>query len=189
VSILAYEDLRIFEDIAKEQGANIVKVIYSDQIIMDIRANYKCRTCPRYGTKPTCPPNIPDFDYFKRLFAAYKYGILVGKSYCYSNEEEYNQLREESGPRLQDILLTLEYQAFQRNYYWAITFIGGSCRGCNSCPKNGKICKNPSRGRIPLEATGTNVFETCRQVGIDLSPFPHPVEKGQFFRIGLFLLE
>ncbi len=186
---MTYEDLRVFEEIAKEQGADITKTISIDQIVMDFRATYKCRTCPRYGTKPTCPPNIPDFDYFKRLFAAYKYGILVGKSYCYSGKEEYSHVREESGPRVQNIMLTLEHQAFQRNYYWAITFIGGSCRGCNSCPEDGKICKNPARGRIPLEATGVNVIETCQRVGIELSPFPHPMDNGILYRIGLFLLE
>jgi predicted metal-binding protein len=186
---VAYEDLAVFRDMAKEQGAEIIEQIYTDEIVTDFRTTYKCMTCLKYGKKPTCPPNIPDFDYFNRLINSYKYGLLVGKSYRYSDEEEFKRIREESGPRVQEILLTLERQAFKRNYYWAISFIGGSCRGCNACPSDSSICVNPSRGRIPLEATGVDVIKTCEGKGIKISPFPHPVENGQLFRVGLFLLE
>jgi len=186
---MVYEDIRIFEGIAKEQGADIVYPIYSDEIVMDFKATYKCRTCPRFGTKPTCQPNIPEFDYFNRLVQSYKYGLLIGKSYQYENSDQYDKIRAESSPRLQDILLMLEKQAFQRNYYWAVGFIGGSCRGCNNCPKDGKVCATPSRGRIPMEAIGIDVIKTCSLKGIKIPAFPHPVENGHLYRIGLILLE
>jgi predicted metal-binding protein len=186
---LSYEDLKLFEEIAKEQGAEIIERIYTDQIVMDFRATYKCRTCLKFGKKPTCPPNIPNFDYFTKLINSYKYGLLVGKSYQYIGSAEFKKIRGESGPRVQEILLTLEHQAFNRNYYWAISFIGGSCRGCNACPPESKICVTPSRGRIPLEATGVNVIETCLKKGIEISPFPHPANNSKLFRVGLFLLE
>lgn len=187
--MISYEDLKIFTDVAKEEGAEIVSPIYVDQIIMDFRTTYKCRTCKKYGKKPTCPPNIPDFNYFEKLIKCYKYGLIIGKTYCYANDDEFIKIRSESGPRLQNILLSLEQQAFQRNYYWAISFIGGSCRGCNACNPENPICLTPERGRIPMEATGINVIETCRNIGITISPFPHPVENGILYRVGLFLLE
>lgn len=184
-----YEDLKIFTEIAKEQGANIIEPIFTDQIIMDFRTTYKCMICEKYGKKPTCPPSIPDFDYFQKLIKSYKYGLIIGKKYSYKSIEEFNHIREDSGPRLQNILLMLEQQAFQRNYYWAITFTGGSCRACNSCPSEGKACVTPSKGRIPMEAVGIDVFKTCKAFDIEISPFPHPVENGVLYRIGLLLLE
>lgn len=187
--LIPYEDLKLFADVAKEEGAEIVAPIYSDQIKMDFRTTYKCRTCKKYGKKPTCPPNIPDFDYFEKLIRCYKYGLIIGKRYCYKSDDEFVRIRAESGPRVQNILLSLEHQAFQRNYYWAISFIGGSCRGCSSCNPESPICLTPERGRIPMEATGVDVIETCKNVGVHISPFPHPIEEGRLYRVGLFLLE
>lgn len=186
---MAYEDLNIFREIAKEQGADIITPVFADQLVMDFRTTYKCRTCPKYGKKPTCPPNIPDFEYFQRLIRCYRYGLIIGKTYRYSSDAEYEQMRKESSPRLQNILFLMEEQAFQRNYYWAISFIGGSCRGCDHCPMDGSACVNPVKGRIPMEAIGVNVFDTCKQLGIGLSPFPFPTTDNPLFRIGLFMLE
>lgn len=186
---MSYEDLKVFEEIAKEQGSDIIQRIYSDQIQMDFRTTYKCITCKKYNTKPCCPPNIPGFDYFTRLLKGYRYGLIIGKHYNYSDDNGFKKLREKSGPRLQEILLTLEQHAFQRNYYWAISFIGGSCRGCNSCPADGKVCATPSRGRFSMEGIGIDVIKTCELLGIKIGPFPHPNESGTLHRIGLFLLE
>ncbi|MGV8108422.1 DUF2284 domain-containing protein [Methanospirillum sp.] len=187
--VIPYEDLKIFIDVAKEEGVEIVNPIFVDQIIFDFRTTYKCMSCKKYGKKPTCPPNIPDFEYFKKLIRCYKFGLIIGKKYCYSNNDDFNKVRSESGPRLQNILLSLEQQAFQRNYYWAISFIGGSCRGCKACDPQNPICQTPERGRIPMEAIGIDVVKTCQNMGISISPFPLSVEGGILYRIGLFLLE
>jgi len=45
-------------------------------------------------------------------------------------------------------------------------------------------CVNPEKGRIPMEATGINVVETCRKSGLRLR-FP---AVGNFWRIGLILV-
>lgn len=182
------KDIDRFISIAKEQGADIVCPIYAKDIRFDFRTTFKCRTCSKYGQIPTCPPNIPDFDYFKRLFSKYTYGLLVAKKYDYCTVEEYDYKRKESGPRLQEILLFLEKQAFQHNYYWAISFTGGSCRVCKTCSNNGK-CQNPEKGRIPLEATGVDVISTCKNSGIEISPFPLPTEDIPLYRVGLLLIE
>ena len=183
------ENLKHFAEIAKEHGLNIMEPILTNQIIFDIRTTYKCRTCDNYTKKPTCPPNIPDINYFEKLINSYGCGIIVGLKNYYKNVDDYNKKRDQSGMRLQNILQVLESEAFQKNYYWAISFIGGSCRGCNSCPTNDNMCVTPSKGRMPMEAIGINVIETCKKIGIEISPFPLPMENGELYRIGLLLLE
>ena len=182
------EHLKTFYTIAKEQGADIIELIFPKDIIFDIRTTYKCITCEKYGKKPTCPPFIPSTEYFETLINKYKYGLIIGKKYNYKTEKNYNNIRKESSSRIQKILLSLEQHAFSRNYYWAISFTGGSCKICEQCSAN-KICKNPSQGRIPLEGTGVDVIQTCKNKGINITPFPLNMNHGIMYRIGLFLLE
>lgn len=187
------EDIKWLINIAIEKGTDIVKEISVRDIVLDFRTTYKCFTCEKYGKVPLCPPNIPDVDYFERLLKCYNYGLLVIKKYTYHNETEYENSRSESGVRIQKILLFMEQQAFQRNYYWNISFTGGSCRMCGKvCSTDSKVCKNKEQGRIPLEAIGVDVMKTCKNMGVDISPFPHPTlnhNEGILYRVGLFLLE
>jgi predicted metal-binding protein len=183
-----YSDLvNLFMPMAKEEGADIAIPIFTKDIVFDFRATYQCLTCSKYGKSPMCPPNIPDVDYFSRLLSCYKYGLLVAKKYNF-NAEDFDCKREESGPRVQNILLFLEQQAFQRNYYWALSFTGGSCRMCQKCSDTNK-CQMPSKGRIPLEAIGVDVMATCKKYDIPISTFPLKNQDGVLYRVGLFLLE
>lgn len=66
--------------------------------------------------------------------------------------------------------------------------IFGSSSGIGSC----KLCKieecrsscDPEKGRIPIEATGINVVETCKKFGLRLKC----PAVGNFWRIGLILV-
>jgi predicted metal-binding protein len=72
-----------------------------------------------------------------------------------------------------------------KGYVFAISFIGGSCKHCTT-EECEAPCKNPTCGRIPLEAIGVNVIETCRQFNIEVE---FPVERtGIIWRIGLLLV-
>jgi len=175
-----------FISIAKEQGGETVLEINTQNIVFDFRTSYKCITCPKYGNVATCPPHIPNIDYFKKLIKSYYVGLLIIKEYKY-NKRTFESKRNDSSSRLHDVLLYLEQQAFQRNYYWAISFIGGSCRKCQVCGIN--KCKEPSKGRIPMEAAGIDVKETCLKAGYKISCFPHPNQSRILHRVGLFLLE
>jgi predicted metal-binding protein len=180
------DSINLFTSIAKEQGADFVLPILPMMITFDFRTTYKCMTCSKYGSVATCPPNIPNIKYFKKLINCYSNSLLIIKEYKY-RKNSFESKRNESSLRLHDILLYLEQQAFQRNFYWAASFIGGSCRKCSVCGIT--KCKDVLKGRIPMEATGIDVRETCRKVGFTLSEFPHPKNRGILHRVGLFLLE
>jgi predicted metal-binding protein len=181
----------MFKEMAIEQGVDIVGEINPcDDIAFDFRSTYKCFTCSKYGTVPTCPPFIPDFGYFKRLILCYRKGFILVKKFEYKNAKDYKNIRNESSIRLQKILLFLEQQAFARNYYWAISFTGGSCRVCGKACSHSGVCNNKSKGRIPMEACGIDVFKTCKNIKIDIPCFPNSINpSGVLYRVGLFLLE
>lgn len=184
------QNLSDFVTIAKEQGIEECKVIDTRQLLWDFRTTYKCRTCSKYGKVLTCPPFIPDVDYFKRLLLCYKNGLVLVKHFKYSTNEEYKNIRESSGPRLQQILLDLENSAFRRGFHWVVSFTGGSCRMCKNCNTSlYSKCQTPTLGRIPMEATGIDVMGTCKHLNIEVTPFPLDETTGIFSRVGLFLLE
>lgn len=179
--------LNTFIPIAQEQGVDIAVPLFIKDIVFDFRTTYQCLTCSKYEKSPMCPPNVPDVDYFSRLLNCYRYGVLIAKKYNY-NIADFDCKREESGPRMQNILLFLEQQAFQRNYYWALSFTGGSCRMCQKCSGTFS-CNAPEKGRIPLEAIGVDVMKTCEKFNIPISDFPLKNKDGILYRVGLFLLE
>jgi len=172
------------EDIAREIGASIVKILNPSDVIFDVRARFKCLSCKRYGQKCTCPPNIPDIGYFKALFSSYHWALFIGIKRK-MKPKEWKAVGRESSRTLHKMLLELEKQAFNRGCVFAISFIGGSCKMCET--KTCSLpCKNPSVGRMPIEATGVNVVETCKRLDIDLR-FPVVLDK-IFWRVGLLLV-
>lgn len=172
------------EDIARELGASIVKIVNPSDVIFDIRARDKCISCKRYGNKSTCPPNIPNMDYFMRLFSSYHWALFVGIKRKVK-PKEWEAIGAESSITLHKMLLDLENQAFNRGCIFAISFIGGSCKMCGS--KTCSLpCKNPSVGRVPIEAAGVNVVDTAKRLDIDIK-FPVILNE-IFWRVGMLLV-
>jgi len=172
------------EDIAREIGASVVKILNPSDVIFDVRARFMCNSCRRYGQKCTCPPNIPDINYFKTLFSSYHWALFIGIKRKVK-PKEWEAVGKESTIALHKMLLDLEKQAFNRGYVFAISFIGGSCKMCET--KTCFLpCKNPSVGRIPIEAAGVNVVETAKRLDIDIT-FPAALNE-VFWRVGILLV-
>ncbi len=68
-------------------------------------------------------------------------------------------------------MLELERQPFNEGYTFALAFVNGSCRLCETCNTKGGICLHPTRARIPEQAVGINLIKTAERAGITIS-FP-----------------
>ena len=149
-------------------------------MVFEERVKQKCFHCKNYNYKWTCPPKIPNVDYHK-LFAEYDYAAVV---VCTLKVNEYNfeENRMRSTNTIHRALLYLEEVLYNRNMTMALSFIGGSCKLCkNGCNK--ERCVNPNLSRMPWEATGCNVVESLRKIGISVQ-FPIT---DTLHRYGLFL--
>lgn len=174
-------DISDLRDIAMENGATVAKVVNISDIVFDSRCQFMCRSCKRYGMKATCPPNTPNTDFFRDLISKYDYGLIIGVKYDVKGDTE--DIGVKSSLSLHNNLLKLEAQAFKRGYYLTISFIGGSCKLCGTSTCSAP-CAQPTRGRIPLEATGVNVIETARKYDVDIK-FPVTTN---LWRVGLLLV-
>jgi len=165
---------------AKVLGATEVYTIFPSDLIFDERARLKCFDCKNYNQKNTCPPKIPNLDY-KNILLKYKKGLIVAVKMKFNNKN-LERKRRESTNKLHKILLKLEKSAFNQDNHYTLSFIGGSCKLCsNGCSPT---CKFPQASRIPVEATGVDVVETLKKLGLSLK-FP---AKKYFYRVGLLMV-
>lgn len=173
---------------ARALGAKQAVVTTPRHLYFDIRTRLKCRECRNYGNK-MCPPNTFSFREWRQIIKRYQICILVTYSEDYL-PETFQDAREKSGQRLQEILIELEKVAFNEGYYWASSLIGGSCRGCKSPECKHGPCTNPVYGRTSIEGAGIDVVKTCHSHGIDMQRFPHPKKEGGYItRVGMLMLK
>ena len=162
--------------------------IYSNQfkvselnLSFDYRVAAQCKVgCTRYKNKPTCPPYIPDIKFYNRVLKEYENIVVIARKYPYSDGNFQSYWRNHSTNEIHNMLLIKERELFKAGYIYAKAFIGGSCKACLSgC--NPQRCNMPSRGRVPIEATGLNVYLLMNKLSLDYDEPP----KNYFWRLGV----
>jgi predicted metal-binding protein len=179
-------------------GAAGAKVIPASAIVVENRVPLKCRAgCIGYGKKLTCPPYVPTPDEFRKILAEYKYALLV-KFISPANAEPdvicsiYRYWLDPAAPAdkkeratlfwkahfngtgaFAPMMLELERIAFNAGNPFALAFINGSCRLCETCNVKAGICIHPTQARIPEHAVGVNMVKTAEKAGM---PIRFPVQ-------------
>lgn len=185
--------LGFLADAAKNLGVKDAKIIPAGQVFVENRVTLKCRAgCIGYGKKLTCPPHVPTPDEFRKVLAEYRYALLVkfdSKAHADPDvarslyrywldpdapadrkdkaKEFWNDYFAGSGEIL-PIMLELEKTAFNAGYTFALAFVGGSCRLCETCNVKAGVCIHPSRARIPEHAVGINMKKTAENAGMGI---------------------
>jgi len=185
-------------DAARNLGATEAKVIPASDIVVENRVPLKCRAgCIGYGKKLTCPPYVPTPDEFRKILSEYQYALLVKFTspaiadpdvicsiYRYWLDPEAPTDKKEKATQFwQDyftgsrdcapLMLELERTAFNQGYTFALAFVNGSCRLCETCNVKGGVCLHPTQARIPEHAVGINMKKTATKAGM---PIRFPVE-------------
>ena len=183
---------------AKELGAAGAKVIPAPDIVVENRVPLKCRAgCIGYGKKLTCPPYVPTPDEFRKVLAEYRYALLVKfispahadqdvicSIYRYWLDPAAQAGKKEQATQFwkdhfngtgsfSPMMLELERTAFNAGNPFALAFINGSCRLCETCNVKAGICIHPTQARIPEHAVGINMVKTAEKAGM---PIRFPVQ-------------
>ena len=174
--------------IKKETIPNPYEIYQKEVSLRDIDLDFDHRTtalcefgCTKFGKKPTCRPYIPPMEYYIEALNEYKNICILGRRYPYSDGLFSIHWRNYSTNEIHDLLLKKEIELFKTGNAYAKAFIGGSCKVCPADVCNPERCIVPHKGRVPLEATGINVFSMLKGIGLDYQE--PPVE--YFWRIGL----
>ncbi len=191
------EDFEFLIKTARTLGAAEAKVIHASDIVIENRVLLKCRSCIGYGKKLTCPPYVPTPDEFRKILSEYHYALLVkfispakadpdviSSIYRYWLDPEAPADKKEQASQFwQDhfngsatfapMMLELERDAFNAGNPFALAFINGSCRLCETCNVKAGVCLHPTQARIPEHAVGVNMVKTAEKAGL---PIRFPVQ-------------
>jgi len=195
------ESFEFLADAARTLGASGAKIITASDIVVENRVPLKCRAgCIGYGKKLTCPPHVPTPDEFRKILTEYRYALLVKfispadadpdvicSIYKYwldlgapaDKKEKATQFWKEhfdGTGTFAPLMLELERIAFNAGNPFALAFINGSCRLCETCNVQGGVCLHPTQARIPEHAVGVNMVRTAERAGMSIR-FPvsgHP---------------
>lgn len=130
----------MFEGLSEMYGLKVnVEEIEPAKLRLDVRARWKCMFgCESFG-KPSCPPNVPDFEECVRFVKAYKRAILF----------RFKVRSVEDVRRAQEFMLEAEFSL--KKPYALATFPGG-CMICEEC--RGRCEKaRPSMSALCIDAT------------------------------------
>lgn len=142
----------MFEEIAEKYGLKVESTeINPANLRLDPRARWKCMFgCDSYG-KPSCPPNVPEYDECVKFVKAYKKAILF-------------RFRIESAEDVKNAQkFMIEAEIIMRKPYALATFPGG-CVMCDEC--KGRCSKaRPSLSALYIDASQFNLTEN-EMIGI-----------------------
>jgi predicted metal-binding protein len=180
---------------ALESGMDRAKVIDTDAIVIERRAQLKCLIprCTSYGRSYTCPPNVPKTEEVKELVAEYSKAIFMQVD---GSEEKdgYNEVMRRdynwcypSVYKLMEAVHNTEVRAFDLGWGLAMGLAGGDCRWCEllaggiehysgnvllhanagGCACDvGSPCMEEYKARPAMEAMSINVLATARNAGM-----------------------
>ena len=158
----------------------IINVNPKRDLVFNIKVHESCKSCKRYGRTGCCPPNIGEFDYYRKLLPQYKYGKLFIETFSIQKNMAIAEMGKESSLKLHRILLTERKKLFENGHYFNIILGGGSCKWCKKCTIP---CKLPQFRAIPIEATGIDVVTVLSHYNVTIK---FPVDT-MFYRVGAIL--
>ncbi|NJE42325.1 DUF2284 domain-containing protein [Thermococcus sp. GR6] len=136
------------------------KELSIDGIVVSPRPVWKCRACPMYGKRPSCPPHVPDWREAKDWVSSFRQALII------KFEIDYNNFEAEKRKALL-YLLKREEELFKEGKMYAMALFPGSCNLCDDCPfERGEPCRVPTKVRPSVDAIG---IEISRLVEIDFS--------------------
>jgi predicted metal-binding protein len=146
--------------IIKNQGFNDFKWIEAKKIVVAQWVRFKCMFgCPSYGTKASCPPEVPSINECKEFFNDYQRAILIHINKKLNNLND----RMQWGKEINNQLLQVEKEIFLAGYRKVFLLFMDECQLCKDCNVARTDCHFKQQSRPCPEALGVDVFETAHK--------------------------
>lgn len=139
----------------------------------EIRALCERNACGHYNANYMCPPKIGSVDRFRRKFKQYRSALLLQSSESTVLDESLGSRGKyqkvfRSRNKFHLNLLKVEEYLKERGVTDVWTLGAGACGLCVECGmKEGKKCRHPQKARMSVEATGVNVMDLLKKLGLD----------------------
>jgi predicted metal-binding protein len=170
-------DLERYRQYALELGAEDAKIITTDLIAFDPRADARCRypMCGAYGTNANCPPHSETLEETRQTVQLFRYAVIFTITIPSREVAGLNTggAHNKYLRKMFEIISKVEAQAFMDGYYFALGYAPGPCKAI-FCPDvdcsvlQGKPCRASFQARS--EGSGLDMYLTTTRVGWDIYP-------------------
>ena len=125
--------------------------------------------CPNYNTTWSCPPNTPSLEESRELLNKHDYHYIIYMEINASSSKTQTQLEYSFITNQLDMFI----DDIKKKYPETTIFKSAKCRYCEGngfgdCTCPGNPCRFPDEMWYAPESWGTNIFETMRNIGINL---------------------
>jgi predicted metal-binding protein len=150
----------------KSFGFTDFKWIEASDIVVANWVRVKCMFgCTSYGTKASCPPQMPSVQECKDFFAEYHRAVLFHIRKQLDNPDD----RLKWGKEVNSELIKLERDIFLDGYYKAFVLYMDECHLCYECALSRSECHHKKESRPCAEALAVDVYATAHK-------YNYPVE-------------
>jgi predicted metal-binding protein len=171
------------ESLLAEQGFADYKWINPKEVVVAQWVRVKCTFgCGDYGLG-TCPPNTPSVSDCDRFFKEYESGLIIRLN----KFADKNAYPSDWSKEMTEKLLDIEKQVFLSGFHKVFLLNQTCCSLCKKCPGNRIECKDKEKSRPSPESFAVDVYQTVRNVGMDINVVAEtPAEMN---RIAILLIE
>jgi len=168
-------DLEKYRQRAIEIGATDARVISTEEVLIDERAQAKCQfpVCRLYGTNVNCPPYVMEPDRVRKLVGSFSHAIFFRLVVTSGQQADIDYAIKE---KTLEIVSKIESEAFYDGYYLAMGFAGTGCKN-TFCPDQecsamtpGQGCRYPFKARPGMHAVGMDAYRMATRQGWDIYP-------------------
>lgn len=154
----------LIESIVKEHGFSDYKWIDSRDIHVAQWVRVKCQFgCSDYGNG-TCPPNTPSVEECQKFFNEYQSAIIIKLS-TIADKDKYPT---NWSKQMTNQLLSIERKVFLSGYPKAFLLNQTCCCNCSDCCGDRLNCVDKKNSRPSPEGFAVDVYQTCRNIGMDI---------------------
>ncbi|MBU0518713.1 DUF2284 domain-containing protein [bacterium] len=175
-------DRERLEKLFHEHGDLNYKWINPEDVVVSQWVRFKCMFgCEVYGTKGSCPPNVPSITECREFFKEYEHAVVFHFQQQFDNPDE----RHNWSKKLNLKLIDVEREVFLAGYQKAFLLFMDECAICQECTAVREECEHKKLSRPCPESLGVDVFTTVRKLGL---PIEVLTEKTQVMNRYSFLL-
>jgi len=158
-------DEKLVEKLLEEHGFEDYRFIDAQEIVVRQWVRSMCiHSCPDYGQRAVCPPNMPDIEECERFFSEYDHALIIRFEMAAHHRGEDASMFFE----IDEALLELEKKLFYEGYPKALLLPATVCYRCDDCMRTPTACRHKEKARPTPEALGVDLFTTVKKVGYPL---------------------
>lgn len=170
--------MSVLDQRAHELGFDMCLPILTKDICLDDRVRMHCQLnlCGNYGKNLMCPPFLPPLAETRQLINSFTFAFLLQLKRGLDSDDKI-QMRavfDATALSLNQMLVSLERDAFNRGLRLAMALGAGECKICPNCiiQKGEGHCLNPGAARPSMEGMGIDVIKTFRSAGLPMDFMP-----------------